>query len=84
MTWPSAAALHGLRDLQLGKRARQPRHVARLVDEMAAAHLAHLVDGVGELEAAIFDVHGRLRVRHVAAVDVDDAAQRGPRRRWIN
>ena len=48
----------------------------------AAAHLAHLVDGVGELEAAVLDMHGGLRVGHVAPVDVDDAAQVGhPRRR---
>ena len=34
--------------------------MAGLVDEPAVAHLAHLIYGVGELEAAVFDVHGRL------------------------
>ena len=29
----------------------------RLVDERAVVHLAHLVDGTGELEAAILDVN---------------------------
>jgi hypothetical protein len=72
-----------LPDLQLSQRTRQPRHVARLVDEVAVANLAHLVNAIGELKAAVFDVHGSLRIRHVAAVDVDDAAQGNPRGRWI-
>ena len=36
-------------------------------------HLAHLVDRIAELEAAILGVHARLRVGQIAAVDVDDA-----------
>ena len=45
-------------DLERGKRAREPGHMAGLIDEPAVAHLADLVDGVGELKAAVFHVDG--------------------------
>jgi hypothetical protein len=40
---------------------------------MAVAHLAHLVDGIAELEAAVLNVDRGLGIGEVAAVDVDDA-----------
>ena len=45
---------HG--DAQFRERARQPLHVAALVDHAACPHLADLVDAVGELVAAILDM----------------------------
>jgi hypothetical protein len=47
--------------------------MAALVDEFSALHLAHLVNAVGELIAAIFDMYGGLRIRQIAAVDVSDS-----------
>ena len=43
-----------------------------LVDEAAVAHLAYLVDAVAELEAAILGMHGRVRVRGVNPVDINN------------
>src|SRR4029077_13751016 len=48
------------------------------LDKVPAAHLAHLVDGIGELKAAIFRVHGGHRVRHVAAVDINETGHDAP------
>src|SRR5581483_10231238 len=67
------ARRHGLRNAELGERAGEALHMPRLVDQSAVPHLAHLVDGIAELEAAILGVYQRLRVRAVAAIDVDDA-----------
>jgi hypothetical protein len=67
------AARHRHGDAQLLERALEPVHVAALVDEAPAPHLAHLVDAVGELVAAILDVHLRGAMRHVAAVHIGDA-----------
>jgi len=44
-----------------------------LVDQLAAEYLAHLVDTVGELIAAILNMHLRVAVRDVAAVHIGDA-----------
>ena len=57
----------------LGERPFQPRHVPRFVNQPATRHLAHLVDGVSELIAAVFDVDCCLGVREIATVDVSDA-----------
>ena len=57
------ARRHRLGDAELGQRAGQALHVPRLVDQPAAPHLAHLVDRIAELEAAVLGVHARLRVR---------------------
>ena len=62
-TRAQAPRRHRLRDAQLGQRAGEARHVPRLVDEAAILDLAHLVHGVGELEAAILRVHGSVRIR---------------------
>ena len=62
-----------MRDAQFAKRALQPVHVAALVDQRAAPHLADFVDAVGELVAAILDMDHRVRVRQIAAVDIGDA-----------
>ena len=66
------AQVHGLRHAQLRKRALKPLHMAALVDQAAVAHLADLVDAVGKLEAAILGVHGRVRVRGVNPVDINN------------
>ena len=47
---------HRPADAEFAERAVEPRHVPPLVDQPAAAHLADLVDAVGELIAAILDV----------------------------
>jgi hypothetical protein len=47
--------------------------VAPLVDDRAAPHLAHLVDSVGELVAAVFDMHARPPEGEIAAIDVGNA-----------
>jgi hypothetical protein len=60
-------------DLQRGERAREPGHMAGLIDKPAVAYLADLIDRVGELKAAVFHVDGGFGVRQIAAVDVDDA-----------
>ena len=78
MTSGQRRGAHRRGDAELGERARQPCHVPRLVDEAAVAHLADLVDGVGELEAAVLDVDGGFGVRQIAAVDVDDAGHGAP------
>ena len=39
----------------------EPRHVAALVDQPPSPHLADFVDAVGELIAAILDMHHGLR-----------------------
>ncbi len=48
---------HRRRDAQLREGAGQPLHMAPLIDDAAAPDLADLVDTVGELIAAILDVH---------------------------
>src|SRR5260370_34595591 len=48
----------------------------RLVDQRAAADGDDLVDGIGELEAAILDMHARRTVRNIAPVDIGDAGDR--------
>ena len=65
-------------DPQFAKRTGEPRHVAALVDQPAAAHLADLVDAVGKLVAPVLDVHHGVGVRQVAAVDVGDPRHRRP------
>ena len=45
-----------------------------LVQRQPIADRQNFIDGVGELQAAILDVHGRAAVRHVAAIDIGDAA----------
>ena len=66
-------ARHRHRDAQLAERAFEPVHVAALVDQPPSPHLAHLVDAVGELVAAILDMDLRGAMRHVAAVHIGDA-----------
>src|SRR5260370_34397885 len=48
----------------------------RLVDQRAAGGGDGLVDGIGELEAAILDMHARRTVRNIAPVDIGDAGHR--------
>jgi hypothetical protein len=47
--------------------------MAPLINELPSPYLAHLVDAIGELIAAVFDVHLRGVVRNVAAVYIGDA-----------
>ena len=47
------------------------------VGQLAVEHGPDLIDPVGELEAAVLDVHDRLAVRHEAAVDIGDARPSG-------
>ena len=58
---PGAASLIGWAMRSSPSERASRCHVPRLVDQPAVAHLAHLIDGVGELEAAILDVHARPR-----------------------
>src|SRR5262249_32626595 len=55
------------------KRAFKSLHVAAFVHHAARTDFADLVDAVGELIAAILDMHHRSMARQVAAVDVSDA-----------
>ena len=64
---------------ELAERAMQPREVPGEVDEPPAEHARHLVDRVGEQEPAVEDADLRLLLRHVVAVDIDDAAHLTPR-----
>src|SRR5262249_60337719 len=57
------------------QRAREPLHVAAEIDDPPSPDLAHLVDPVGKLIAAVLDMDRGLRERKVAAVDVGDAGQ---------
>ena len=75
-TTPSAAGDIGMAMRSSDERELQPRHVAALVDQLAAPHLADFIDAVGELIAAILDVDARMRERQVAAVDIGDAGHR--------
>ena len=52
------------------QRAAEPVDVQRLVDELAVAHAHDLIDAVGELIAAILDVHARFAVIDIASIDV--------------
>ena len=47
-----------------------------LVHQHAADDAADFVDRIAELQPAILDVHAGAAVRHVAAVDIGDAAGR--------
>ena len=48
-----------------------------LIDQLAALDRHHLVDSVGELIAAVFDVNGGGSMRLIAAVDVSDTRHVG-------
>jgi hypothetical protein len=65
---------HRRGDAQLAEAPVQPLEVAGLVGQGAAEHGPNLVDAVGELEAAVLDVHQGPAVGDVPAVDVGDAA----------
>jgi hypothetical protein len=47
--------------------------VTALVHKLAGPHLANFVNPVGKLKAAILDVHARMGMRNVAAVDIGNA-----------
>ncbi len=47
-----------------------------LIDEAPAHDCDHLVDAVGELEAAVLDMHRRLAMRQILAGDIGDAGHR--------
>ena len=47
--------------------------MAAFVDQPPAPHLADFVDAVGELIAAILDIHRSIAPRKIAAVDVGNA-----------
>ena len=64
---------HRSRDLQFAERAVQPRHMAALIDQAPAPHLADFIDAVGELIAAVLDGDLGVVARQIAAVDVCDA-----------
>ena len=51
------------RHVELTERAMQPREVAREVDQLAVEHRRHLVDAVGEQEAAVEHADLRLLLR---------------------
>src|SRR5262249_30711486 len=57
-------------DTQLGERTAQPAIMQRLVQQPPAADSDHLIDTVGELIAAVFDMYRRIAMRAVAAIDI--------------
>jgi hypothetical protein len=63
-------------DLQLVQAAPQPREVAGRVGQLAAEHRPHLVDAVGQLVAAILDMHGGLAMADEAAVHIGETRHR--------
>ena len=67
---PSAGARHRPADAQLARASGRAGRYAALVDQLAVAHADDLVDAVGELVAAILDMHARRRDDDVAAVDI--------------
>jgi hypothetical protein len=62
------------RHVKFTQRSHEAIKVAGLIDQAARPHFDYFVDCVTELIAAIFDMDARIRIRHVAAVDVDMAA----------
>jgi hypothetical protein len=60
---------------KLVERASQPFEMAALVDDGASPHLAHFVDAVGELIAAIFDTDQGVTRRQITAVHIGNARQ---------
>jgi hypothetical protein len=63
---------HRMGDLQFVQAAPQAREVAGRVGQLAAEHRPHLVDAVGQLVAAILDMHGGLAMAHEAAVHIGE------------
>jgi len=47
--------------------------MAAFIDQSAAPHLAHFVNAVSELIAAILDMNAGFAMRQVAAVDIGNA-----------
>jgi hypothetical protein len=47
-----------------------------LVHQTAVDHGADFIDGIGELQTAVLDMHARFAVRQVTSVDVGNAAAR--------
>ncbi len=68
------SASHRHRYREFFQAAFQPVEVSGLVQQQTVIDRAHFVDGVGELQAAIFDMDRRARVREITAVDIGDAA----------
>jgi len=58
--------------------ALEPGKVARHVDDMAARHLADLIDAIGELVAPVLDMDAGLRMDDVAPVDIGNARHGHP------
>jgi hypothetical protein len=61
---------HWLCNLQLGQRPREPREVTPFVDQPAFPYLTDLIDAIGKLIAAIFDIDFGVVPRKVSAVNV--------------
>jgi hypothetical protein len=66
---------HRLLDAKLVERALEACHVTPLIDDAATPYLADLVDAVGELVAAVFDMDRGVAARNIPAVDVGNAGQ---------
>src|SRR5450759_1874780 len=64
---------HRTRNAQFIQREIEPRHMTALIDQAPSPHLAHLVDAVGKLIAAVLDRDFCLRARQVASIDIGDA-----------
>ncbi len=61
ITIPSGRLGHRRRDAQARRASGAGAQMQRLVDKTAVRDGDHLVDAVGELKAAILDMHRRLR-----------------------
>jgi len=73
ITIARAASDIGIFDAKLIERAFEPCQVQALIDDAAAPHLAHFIDAIGELVAAILDVDGGRPLQQIAAVHIGNA-----------
>lgn len=71
----------GVRDSELGQRAREARPMGRKVDQTAAHHGRDLIDGIGEQEAPIEDRDPGLGLGQPLVIHVNGSGHRVALRR---
>ena len=64
-------------DAKLRQGTREPAKMTLFVDKGAVKNLAHLIDAIAELIAAILDRHARVAALAISAVDIGNSAQLG-------
>ena len=70
---PKRGARHGHGKLDFAQGSFQARQVQILINEAAIEQMHHLINAIAELIAAIFDIHRRIGLRHIAAIHISDA-----------